>query len=88
MDTREGLLEKLIAKVEEAPAFRGRFISNPGSVLKEVFGIEVPEDVNVFVHEDDARTAHLVLPAPAELTDAQLELAAGGDFCNGQGWGA
>ena len=88
MVTQENLPKKLIAEVEEDPAFRGRFITNPGSVLKEVFGIEVPEDANVFADEDDARMAHLVLPASAALTAAQLELAAGGDFCNDQGWGA
>lgn len=33
------------------------------------------------VHEEDARAAHLVLPASAELTDAQLEQAAGGGIC-------
>ena len=62
MVTRESLPKKLIAKVEEDSAFRGRFITNPGSVLKVVFGIEVPEDANEFADEDDARMAHLVLP--------------------------
>ena len=82
METQESMIKKLIAKAEEDSDFRGRLLANPGSALKETFDIEVPKDFNVVVHEDDARTAHLVLPSSAELTDAQLQQAAGGIICN------
>ena len=75
------MMQKLIAKAQEDADFRGRLVANPSTALKEAFDIEVPEDFNVLVHEDDARTAHLVLPASPELTDAQLEQAAGGNWC-------
>ena len=78
METQESMIKKLTAKAEEDSDFRGRLLANPSSALKEAFDIEVPKDFNVVVHEDDARTAHLVLPASAELTDAQLQQAAGG----------
>ena len=87
MDTRETLVEKLITKTEEDTEFRGRLMANPRSALKEVLGIEVPGDFKVVIHEDDARTAHLVLPASKELTDAQLQQAAGGHHtCGGSPW--
>ena len=79
MDTRESMMEKLVAKADADADFRERLKANPSSVLKEAF--EVPDDFNVVVHEDDARTAHLVLPASTELTDAQLQQAAGGGWC-------
>ena len=83
METRESMLEKLIAKTEADANFRNRLLANPNSALKEVFDIEVPDDFNIVVHEDDARTAHLVLPESVELSDAQLEQAAGGAvFCS------
>ena len=83
MENREGMLEKLLARAGNDADFRGRLVSNPRSALNEAFDIEIPEDLNVVVHEDDARTAHLVLPASSELTDAQLQQAAGGhDWCN------
>ena len=78
METQESMIKKLIAKAEEDSDFRGRLLANPSSALKEALDIEVPKDFNVVVHEDDARTVHLVLPASAELTDAQLQQAAGG----------
>lgn len=86
MDTRESMLEKLMAKAEEDTDFRGRLLANPGSALKEAFDIEVPDDFKVVVHEDDARTAHLVLPASSELSDAQLQHAAGGAWCGEPQW--
>ena len=91
MDTRETMLEKLVAKSEEDTDFRTRLLADPRSALKEAFDIEVPDDFNVEVHEEDARTAHLVLPVSTELTDAQLEQAAGGIFCgniNAPKWGS
>lgn len=77
-------MQKLVAKTEEDSDFRGRLLTDPRLVLKEVFDIEIPDDFNVVVHEDDTRTAHLVLPASIELTDAQLQRAAGGVTCNGK----
>lgn len=85
METQQSLIEKLVAKAEEDSDFRSRLLDNPGSVLKETFDIQIPDGFNVVVHEDDARTAHLVLPASAELTDAQLANAAGG-FCSETEW--
>ena len=87
MDTRETMLEKLVAKSEEDAAFRTQLLNDPRSALKEAFDIEVPEDFNVEVHEEDARTAHLVLPASSELTDIQLQQAAGGGItCFSEYW--
>ena len=89
METQRSMMEKLIAKAQQDANFRGRLVANPSSALKEAFDIEVPEDFSVMVHEDDARTAHLVLPASTELTDVQLQQAAGGLVCTEptQGWG-
>ena len=82
------MLEKLIAKAQEDTNFRGRLVADPSSALKEAFNIEVPENFNVVVHEDDARTAHLVLPASPELSDVELRHAAGGSICYVWGnWG-
>ena len=81
METRESMLEKLIARTEEDKNFRSRLVADPSSALKDAFNIDVPDDFNIVIHEDDARTAHLVLPASVELTDAQLQQAAGGKSC-------
>ena len=85
METQQSSMEKLIAKAQEDADFRARLVADPSSALKEVFDIKVPEDFNILVHEDDARTAHLVLPTSPQLTDVQLERAAGG-LCHVPGY--
>ena len=81
METQASMLEKLLAKAAEDTAFRTKLLAEPRAALQEGLGIQVPGDFNVVIHEDDARTAHLVLPASSELTDTQLERAAGGGIC-------
>ena len=78
MDSQQNLMERLIAKAQEDTDYRRRLLADPNSALKEAFDIEVPKEFNVMVHEDDAHTVHLVLPASPELTDVQLQRAAGG----------
>ena len=78
MDTRQSLINKLVTKTQADKDLRNRLLTDPNSVLKEVLNVELPEGFKVMVHEEDARTAHLVLPPPAELTDEQLQQAAGG----------
>ena len=86
METKNSMLEKLMAKAEEDGDFRKQLLTNPKSALMESFDIAVPDDFKIVVHEDDARTSHLVLPASTELTDAQLENAAGGGSCTLSGF--
>ena len=79
MDTRESMTEKLIAMTKEDTDFRVRLLAKPNLALKEAFDIDLPDEFNVVVHEDDARTANIVLPASSELSDEQLQLVAAGD---------
>lgn len=81
METQDSMLQKLIAKAEEDEDFRGRLLANPRSAINEALNIEVPDAFDIVIHEDDARTAHLVLPPSIELSDAQLQQAAGGGWC-------
>lgn len=81
MDTQQSLMKKLVDKAQEDTGFRAQLLDNPSSALKEAFDIEIPDNFSVVVHEDDARTAHLVLPASSELTDTQLQQAAGAGIC-------
>ena len=80
------MLKELIAKANSEADFRERLKANPRSALMEAFDIELPDDFDVVVHEDDARTAHLVLPSSAELSDAQLQQAAGGVCSDFASW--
>ena len=80
MKSLSEMRDHLIEKAEENPAFRSRLIAEPGAVVKEEFGIEMPESFNLHVVEDDAENAWLILPPSSELTDKQLLSVAGGDW--------
>ena len=41
-------------------------------------GADIPDGIEVAVHEDSATTVHLVLPPSPALTEAELEKVAGG----------
>ena len=84
MDTTESLQQRLIERSEEDGEFRSQLLADPRVAIREALDIEFPEDFNVVIHEDGPRTAHLVLPPSAQMTDTQLEQATGGgdQYCD------
>ena len=70
----------LVDKASESEDFRARLVTDPRSVIAAEFGLSIPDGFNLHVHEDDATTAHLVLPMTDRLTEGELaEIAAGVD---------
>jgi hypothetical protein len=62
-------------------AFKTKLLSDPKSAIKEAMGLMLPESLEIRVYEDTPTVKHLVLPVNpfnSELSDADLELVAGG----------
>ena len=78
--TASQVREQLLAQAAESEEFRARLLADPRATLREDFGIVLPENMKVCVHEEDATTAHLVLPPSKRLTDAELEAASGSSY--------
>ena len=76
--TASELRERLIEKAATEETFRARLISDPKAAVQEEFGLTIPAEFNIMVHEDVADTAHLVLPPSAKLSEADLQAVAGG----------
>ena len=76
-------MNALIAACWKDDALKQRFLSDPHAVLAE-HGMDVPEGMNVNVVENTDTTVHVTLPAAPEghreLSDEELENAAGGDI--------
>ncbi|NOU65526.1 NHLP leader peptide family natural product precursor [Paenibacillus sp. LMG 31461] len=65
MDT---LKVKIIKKAWEDADFKARLLADPRSALKQDFGIEVPEDIELSVlAETPAHYALVIPPQPEEL---------------------
>lgn len=78
MTTATDMKNAILSRAAEDGEFRSRLITDPKAAIAAEIGVTIPEEFNVVVHEDGATTAHLVLAPSPELTDAELELVAGG----------
>ena len=54
-------------------------MDDPKAAIAAKFGVNLPAELEIKVHEDTATTTHLVLPATGKLREADLLLAAGGN---------
>ena len=81
MRTATELKTKILSKAAEDGEFRTWLIADPKAAISAETGVTVPEGFHVAVHEDSRTTAHLVLPPSPALTEAELEMVAGGHHC-------
>ena len=78
MTTATDLRNQILSRAAEDDDFRARLIANPKAAINSEIGTDIPDGFDVVVLEDSATTAHLVLPPSPELTEAELEMVAGG----------
>ncbi|MCY3995056.1 MAG: NHLP leader peptide family RiPP precursor [Rhodobacter sp.] len=75
-EMRRQITEKAIIDSD----FRAILTSNPRDAISQELGVDIPDDINVVVHESDAENIHLALPA-SEISEEQLEAIAAGRCC-------
>ena len=81
VQTAEEMQRQLVLRATEDVDFRAQLVADPRSVIKQEFGIDVPEFINFRVHENDPNEFHLVLPPSGgnyELDEERLEAVAAG----------
>lgn len=87
IQTSNEMVGQLIAKASEDADFRAQLVADPRATVKQEFGIDVPDRVNIQVHESDWDTLHLGLPpgpdSEQELDEERLEAIAAGLCCCG-----
>ena len=69
---------QIISRAMEDEGFRAGVIADPKAAIAAKFGVNLPAELDIQVHEETATTAHLVLPATGKLDEAALQFAAGG----------
>ena len=85
MKTLNEMRAHLLAKADGDMAFRSRLLAEPKAVVEEEFGIEIPDQFDVQIHEDSPAAVHMVLPPEPRLGTQDLRSAAGGIFST-TGW--
>ena len=73
--------DHIVGKATDDAEFRARLVADPKEVLTEEFGVELPDDFALSVHEDSSTHVHLVLPPTGPLDPAILEQVSGGNGC-------
>ena len=76
--TRSQVEAMIAERIAADPAFRDTLLANPHAVLSEVIGFDIPDSVQVVLHEESLTQIHLTIPAVEALSDADLELVSGG----------
>jgi hypothetical protein len=72
-------VEAIIAeRIAADPGFRDALLADPHAVLSEIVGLDIPDTVQIDLHEESLTQIHLTIPSSDELTEADLELVAGG----------
>jgi hypothetical protein len=61
-ESRRTVEQGLYDLVQRDPEFASKLQSDPKGALSQLFGGQLPEDLNVQVHQEDANTIHIVLP--------------------------
>jgi hypothetical protein len=68
MNNQATIYSELSQKLRSSEQFKNRFLSQPKSILSEM-GIEIPDFVQVEVHEDTAIVRNFVIPASLPKED-------------------
>lgn len=64
------LQEQIVQKAWEDAEFKKKLIADPKAAVKDTFGIDVPNTIEVEVLEESANKYYLVLPqSPQEVTN-------------------
>ena len=71
----------LTQKAMDDLEFRSQLVADPKATINKEFGIDLPGNVNIEVHESDMRTIHLALPPGSNLAEEQLDAVSAGLCC-------
>ena len=76
--TEEAVRDFITGKAGADEHFRAALLKDPVPVVEAEIGVRLPGGLKLRVHEETNDELHLVLPAPVELTPAQLQTVSGG----------
>lgn len=55
-------MHELITRAWDDPAFKQKLLSQPKETIEQELGITLPDDIEIFIHEQTPTALHLILP--------------------------
>ncbi|ATB27522.1 NHLP leader peptide family RiPP precursor [Melittangium boletus] len=55
-------VQALIRKAWDDESFKNALLRDPRAVVEKELGVKLPEEIEIFVHEQTPHTIHLILP--------------------------
>ena len=78
MQTPNEMRTKIVGKATGDEDFRARLLRDPKAAIGAELGVAIPNAMTIEVHEEDASTAHIVLPPRDRLDEDALRGVQGG----------
>ncbi|OME68763.1 NHLP leader peptide family natural product precursor [Paenibacillus sp. FSL A5-0031] len=75
MSKEQSLRDQIIQKAWEDPEFKKQLIANPKEAVKEAFGIEIPDTIEVEVVEESENKVSLVIPQNPKDVKSEEQVA-------------
>ena len=69
------VVDVLVSRAGEDGEFRERLLAKPKETIEEEFGVTMPKDHQIHVHEETYTATHVVLPPRSKFTEAEREEA-------------
>ena len=77
MQTAHEMRTRIIDKAVNDSDYRAKLLHDPSTAVGEELRVPIPGSLSIHVHEEGPQTAHLVLPPASNLTEGDLQVAAG-----------
>jgi hypothetical protein len=68
----------IIVKAWRDEDFRKSLLKDPKKAIEEEFDITVPEDMQIFIHEEHEDTLHLIVPSIPPKIESRDNVKSGG----------
>lgn len=78
MQTPHEMRTRIVGRATDDADFRAKLLRDPPAIIAAELGVTIPSSLTIQVHEEDASTAHLVLPPKDRLDEVALRGAHGG----------
>jgi hypothetical protein len=79
---RRTVAAAIIVKCWKDPEFQKQVVTDPNGIFQQLTGKQLPPELKIVIHEEDANTLHFSIPAApsavTELSDDDLGKVAGG----------